>query len=561
MVTVDGSNSSLIMGQSGGNLYIGQASPVTVVNITNYALVSNTVGNNTNTHIGYSVSNGASSTGTVTVSNSATLDIRALTISYNTNGDSSLHVLQGGTVNITSGTVGNAGTGINTVTVDGTNSKFSATSLTLAQGANTRAEMTVLNGGSVNISTATATALILTVGNGAGSSGTLTVGKDGTMTTQTGYIVVASNNTSSTGLVKVENGGKIVTTGPFYYGGLYIGRNNNGGGGTVIVDGTGSSWTVMGTTANGANTTASINIADYYANSSGTLIISNGGYVAADHSLLLGGGSNGISATLLFGNATGTATGGTLNLTGSIYSSVTASSTAQIRFNQTDTVSLSNNISGRIDIIQSGSGHTTLGGATTYTGKTIISGGTLAIANSIANSPEILLSNNATLDVSALGSGTFTVGSAQTLSGSGIISGDGKVVTVVNGTMNPDGELTFTNGLTVSPNATLKYTTDDTVIVMGGMLTLGTDVKLDLSGVGYYTLFNYAGATLSGIDSWLLWDLGIYDSEDFLHKWWYLPENDILALEIMVVPEPGTWAMILAGLGTLAGIQRLRRRR
>jgi hypothetical protein len=35
--------------------------------------------------------------------------------------------------------------------------------------------------------------------------------------------------------------------------------------------------------------------------------------------------------------------------------------------------------------------------------------------------------------------------------------------------------------------------------------------------------------------------------------------NDI-ALQLMAIPEPGTWATLMSGLGMLMGLQRFRRR-
>ncbi|MGN6556193.1 MAG: DUF5696 domain-containing protein, partial [Verrucomicrobiota bacterium] len=64
-----------------------------------------------------------------------------------------------------------------------------------------------------------------------------------------------------------------------------------------------------------------------------------------------------------------------------------------------------------------GAGKWTLSGTNTYTGSTMIDGGTLALSGigSLPNSSLIAISDNATLSVSGLSS-TFTLGAAQTLS-------------------------------------------------------------------------------------------------------------------------------------------------
>ena len=74
---------------------------------------------------------------------------------------------------------------------------------------------------------------------------------------------------------------------------------------------------------------------------------------------------------------------------------------------------------GPVTIIKFGAGTLSLSSANTYTGSTLIQGGTLALSNggSIADSPQITISGGATFDVSGLSS-TFTLGASQTLSNS-----------------------------------------------------------------------------------------------------------------------------------------------
>lgn len=83
---------------------------------------------------------------------------------------------------------------------------------------------------------------------------------------------------------------------------------------------------------------------------------------------------------------------------------------------------------------KTGAGTLTLSGKNTYTGKTFIDQGTLALsgAGSIADSSGIRISASTTFDVSGL-SGTYTLGSSQVLSGSGSVVG----AMIVAGTLSP----------------------------------------------------------------------------------------------------------------------------
>jgi autotransporter-associated beta strand protein len=112
-------------------------------------------------------------------------------------------------------------------------------------------------------------------------------------------------------------------------------------------------------------------------------------------------------------------------------------------------------------------GTLTLGGASTYTGNTTISAGTLALSSSgsIANSPNIILGSGSTFDVSAV-TGGFTLGSSQTLSNSAstaVLNGGANAglgsVSLTFGAGTPalnaaNGTLTLAGGTTLKVNNT-----------------------------------------------------------------------------------------------------------
>ena len=239
---------------------------------------------------------------------------------------------------------------------------------------------------------------------------------------------------------------------------------------------------------------------------------------------------------------------------GSVIATEIASGTSwnsEVIFSQTDAVNGSNFtalMTGSLSITQAGPGTTTLVKNHTYTGVTQVTNGKLII------------------DVGAsIGVGNVTVFTGGTLGGGGTING----LTAIDNkaTLTPNGTLTFTNGLSVSSGATLVFgETDDIINVTGGELILDSGITLDLSALGNdlfgeLTLFTFSKDVWKGEEE---------DWDELLKSWtvvgvdgWELAfEGGKLGIKYQneQIPEPGTWVMILAGLGTLAGIQRLRRR-
>ena len=125
-----------------------------------------------------------------------------------------------------------------------------------------------------------------------------------------------------------------------------------------------------------------------------------------------------VAHNLTFGGHTGTytLTGGSLT----VYNQLAANSSGNITLNTP--------LAGTASLTKTNTGTLTLPGANSYSGATIISGGTLALgaAGTLAAGSSISIAAGATMDVSGLGaSATFTLGSAATLtaSGSGTVVG------------------------------------------------------------------------------------------------------------------------------------------
>lgn len=109
------------------------------------------------------------------------------------------------------------------------------------------------------------------------------------------------------------------------------------------------------------------------------------------------------------------------------------------------------------DLIKRGSSTVRLLGDNTYTGNTLIEGGTLTLMEdaSIENSLRVVVSAGAIFDVSATSSGGFGVATGQSLEGSGIVIGD----------------LILNDGATLGPGSSF------------GALTVDGDVTLNLGSM------------------------------------------------------------------------------
>jgi autotransporter-associated beta strand protein len=164
-------------------------------------------------------------------------------------------------------------------------------------------------------------------------------------------------------------------------------------------------------------------------------------------------------------------------------------------------------------LLKLGAGSLTLSAANSYTGPTLISAGTLALAGSgaIANSSNINLAAGALFDVS--GTSGVTLGSGCTLMGNGSIKGNitlGNGATLAPGS-NAIGSLTFSNALTFADGSTnlLAFSksplTNDLVLVRSS-LTIG----------GTLVLTNISATALGASDSFKLFDAPGY-SGSFSH--------------------------------------------
>lgn len=257
----------------------------------------------------------------------------------------------------------------------------------------------------------------------------------------TGRLAFAAGSNNSTAQLHIDGGGTISM--PIGLGGSTglvntIDVNNNGSGtnGVISLDGTVSNFgnaTLNVTGANGYSlrvnsinatagfagaivfnpTTASLTIGAFNnaTNFAKTLTLDGTsignaitGVISNSLGVLSVTKSNSSTWTLTNANTyTGTTTvsGGTLQIgnggtSGSIASTGGVVDNATLAFNRSDSLAVANVISGTGAVVQAGTGTTTLSGANTYTGNTLVNAGTLEITSSY-------LENTADVSIAAVG--------------------------------------------------------------------------------------------------------------------------------------------------------------
>lgn len=198
-------------------------------------------------------------------------------------------------------------------------------------------------------------------------------------------------------------------------------------------------------------------------------------------------------------------------------------------------------LAGAISLVKSGIGTLTLGDTNTYTGTTVVSGGTLALGTlgSIAGSSALSVNAGAFFDVSAKSG--FALGTGQRLGGKGTVLGSLEFGSGSQFAFDPTGPLLVGSG---------------TVSFAAGF-GIGSIFGLDATvAEGTYTLLNettggsISFANLANVGPGSPFDLGGGKAAYFQQG----------SLQVVVVPEPETF--FIGGLGlALAGLATCRHRR
>jgi len=436
--------------------------------------------------------------------------------------------------------------------------------------------------------------------NGTTISGTVTIGNNAVNSSQT---FVAG---SGSGTVTITPGGTInnataggtpsgTSTGTSIV--VYTGQgvwNTNGGGSWGTVTAAPANWTADGGTPgldSNFKTTDSASFGTITTGGTATVTLgSDSPFLnavtfndsAASYDIERGSGGTGVLHLDAATTAAITDTAGNHKIGAPMEFDSAVSTTVSV---STNTLTLGGNIteSGSRSLTVNGPGTTVLTGSNSYSGGTTVASGQL-------------LANNAS--GSATGTGALIVDAGAALGGTGAfktstfaIGGTGSLttVTVGNGTDTTSG-LTLTGSSTAGANTITNTQLNfnfsastpgqsNTLNVGSSGLTFGSNVTLalNMTGVGVlpaYSAFTLIDGTSNGqygglgtnieIINGISYDvitsgLSLSFSPSVANTWYaahsflYLDNGDI---DVSVVPEPGTWALMLGGLAALLVWQR-----
>jgi len=260
-------------------------------------------------------------------------------------------------------------------------------------------------------------------------------------------------------------------------------------------------------------------------------------------------------------------------------------------------LAVTNGVSGSGALQLSGNGVLTLNGSSGYTGATIVNGGTLIVSGSLSGTPTVAVAAGATLEVDGYLNNTATTtltGSNAVLRGTGsmdpIVANGGTIapgLTAAN-TTTAQGVLTAAGPITLSGSTnfairmglTSGTSTDELAVNTGSVSLNGAQLQLTIGsfmnnpalvGTAYYVIINGgAGGTGTGgnIFAGLAEGSTITTPSGFQFTIDYassptggaLASGNDVVLQLTAIPEPGAWGMMIAGLGLLMGLQKMRRR-
>ena len=586
---------------NGGTLASGStvslnAKPVTIAN-------NSTIGGSHDITLLGLLTNGGR-TNILTVNNTANTTLTTINLSNSTTvGANVLNIAGSGNVSVTglvaNGTATSAG-----LTYSGTGT------LTLGNAANTYTGTTKISSGTISIGTLANGGVNSSIGASAVAASNLVL--DGGTLKYSGAVASTDrlfNVTAAGGTIDASGSGALTfsSTGSMGFG-------SSPGTRTLTLTGTSTNANTLNTTLTdaysayatsiaktGAGTWALNNAANTYTggttisggklissvagslgNTSGTLAINGGGTLDINNvaqtvgvtTLGTVGTSTGSTIQSTGGTKTLTTSGVTVNGTGNTIASsvsvtgvVTQSANSGLTVNGTvgaDTLGTSATLAGTGTV-----GAVTLSGSNTLSSAGTLTTGGLTV-NGLGNSISSGIITGAITQNSGSALAVNGTAGADTLNGSSILTGTGTVGALTlnaGATISPGtttGILTSTGTLTWNGGSTLAFnlsTTDNSstrlvlnslvkgtaglfnVDLTGGLFTAGTTYELvDFGSLSGFTVADFTQTGSSGL-------VGNF----------VLTGNQ-LDFTVLAVPEPGTWAMMLGGLGCLIFFQSKRRR-
>jgi len=285
-----------------------------------------------------------------------------------------------------------------------------------------------------------------------------------------------------------------------------------------------------------------------------------------------GTGTQIFTGTNTYTGATTISAGNTLQLgdgtnDGVISSNSAISNNGALLYNIVGSQNYSGTVSGTGTVTKLGEGTQKLSGYNTYTGKTQVQSGKMAVSGTLSATSGVSVNQGAELNVTGLINQSATISLSGKLTGSGVVGavqadstaevdpGNG---TSSIGTLTTEA-FTLANTSTVAFDLTIGNTTMGSgindLIAVNGNLTLDGVLNLNFIGTGLasgtYTLFTYTGT---------LTDNTLDLSQSFLttYEGSHIDTSTVGVVDLIVVPEPGTWAFLSGGIGLLLGAQRWR---
>ncbi len=470
---------------------------------------------NANSYLG----SASGSQGTVTVSGSGSMWTNSSGVLYvGLYGAGTLTVADGARVSSRDGYLGFGSQG--TATVSGSGSKWT-NSYHLHVGTFGTGTLTIADGGELS-------SLSGNLGWNPGSHGTATVSGNGSKWTNSTVLYVGHDGT---GTLTIENGGQVLTTSS------YLGQNP-GSQGTAMISGSGSKWMNMGFLYLGVHAGGP--------GGTGALVVKSGGTVQVyetlkvwdTSTLTLDGGQINTGSFQMAAGTTFTHDSGTLTVFGGTFDPGTAYYTIDGPGNPTvqltgatatlsDVFVVADTGSGTLTIEDGGHVSNTYGFLGYYPG----SQGTATVTGSRST-----WRNSHDLYVGSSGTGTLTVAD-----GGEVSIGE----TVAVGTL---GTIYLADGGIVSSKEVLVLGTLHVNGSLTAALEVNTQAGSTLSGSGTIVART---VTISGILApGSGFSLGVFDINDYVK----LGGDSTLGISstVAAVPEPGTWAMLLAAFIGLA---------